>query len=431
MKISVIGAGYVGLTLAAVLAADPRHKVWVIRRDKKKNRQLKNGKVGFFEPELEDLVKKAVLEKKLFPTTDYREAIPFSDVVFIAVGTPSLRSGSVDLSSVFEVAEEIGKNLKKGYTLVINKSTVSPGTTRKLAGLIKAEKAPKADFDIVFSPEFLREGLAVFDTRKPGRIVFGCGEERAETIFRRLHKPFGAPIFLTNIESAEMTKYAANAYLALRIVFINEVADLCEKVGADIEHVVEGIGLDSRIGSHYWYPGLGYAGSCFPKDVAALAAFSVQKGIKDSLFAKIDELNKKRVGKILERIEKSFGSFSKKKVGVLGLSAKKGTDDIRGSPAIQMVKLLQKNGAEIRVFDPMAMENAKKEISKVTFCKNAYQVTEAVDALLVLNDWPDFARLDYVKIKKKMKGKFVFDSRNILPREELDLLGFKYLGVGR
>jgi len=259
----------------------------------------------------------------------------------------------------------------------------------------------------------------------------GAEQEKAVKFFEKLHRPFEVPILRTGIESAEVAKYAANAYLALRIVFIDQIADLCEKVGADVEEVVKGIGLDHRIGLHYWYPGLGYGGSCFPKDVAAFAAFAKKKGAKDSLFAKMDELNRKRVKKILRKIEKEFGLVTKKKVAVLGLTAKKRTDDVRGSPAIEMVKLLQKKKARLSVFDPQAMENAKKVISGVKFCQDSYQACSGAEVLLVLTEWPQFSQLDYAKIKKLMAGTSVFDSRNILPKKELVLLGFKYLGVGR
>lgn len=431
MKISVVGAGYVGLTLAAVLAAEHGHEVWVIRRDEEKNKALKKGKPSFFEPGLEELVKKGLAQKRLFPTISYKEAIPFSEIVFIAVGTPSAKSGEADVSSVFKVAGEVGKNLKEGYTLVINKSTVPPGTTRKIKELIEKKKNKKADFDIVFSPEFLREGFAVSDTENPDRIVFGTDSNRAAKIFRQLHQAFKAPIVKTRIEGAEMIKYAANSYLALRIVFANQVADLCEKIGADVEEVIKGIGLDKRIGSHYWYPGLGYGGSCFPKDIAALSFFAKRVGEKDSLFEKMDELNKSRVAKILQKIERKFGPFSGKKIGILGLACKKGTDDVRNSPAIEVVKKLKEKGASLQAYDSLATQNAKQVLKGVSFCQDAYKVAKGADALFLLTDWPEFAKLDYKKIKRLMKGNFVFDSRNLLEPPKIKALGFDYLAVGR
>jgi len=430
MNITVVGAGYVGLTLAAVLA-DFGHKVWVVRKDKEKNEALKNGKIHFFEPGLESLVKKNLKNGRLVPTTDYSQAIPFCEVVFICVGTPSLLSGAVDLSSVFEAAREIGKNLSSKYTVVINKSTCPPGTTKKVAEIIKKYKSQKANFDIAFCPEFLKEGTAVEDTKHPDRIVIGAESPKAIKIIKELHKQFKAPILLTKIESAELIKYAANSYLALRIVFVNQLADLCEKTGADIEEVIKGIGMDKRIGLHYWYPGLGYGGSCFPKDVAAIADFAKKKKIPTSIFDKMDKLNRKRIGQIVKRLEDTFGSFAGKKIGVLGLACKQGTDDIRESPAIKIIELLKKKKAKIIAYDPLAMENTKKAVRGINFAKDSYAVAQKADALLILTDWPEFTKLDYKKIKNLMRGNFIFDSRNILDDKKIKLLGFEYMGVGK
>jgi len=430
MNITVVGAGYVGLTLAAVLAGFG-HKVWVVRKDYQKNEALKRGKIHFFEPGLEDLVKKNLKAGRLIPTTEHSEAIPFSQVIFIAVGTPSLPSGAVDLSQVFEAAKEIGKNLSLGYTVVVNKSTCPPGTTRKIAKIIEKFKPKKAIFDVVFCPEFLREGSAVEDTKHPDRVVIGAESLKAAKIIKELHKQFKAPILLTKIESAELIKYAANSYLALRIVFANQIADLCEKSGADIEEVIKGMGMDKRIGLHYWYPGMGYGGSCFPKDVAAIADFAKKKKITGSIFATMDKLNKKRIPQIVKKLENNFGPFTNKKVGVLGLACKQGTDDVRFSPAITVIEILKKKKAKITAYDPLAIENAKKVLTGVVFAKNPYEVAKNVDCLLILTDWPEFRKLDYGKIKKLMKGSFVLDSRNILEKEKIEKLGFKYLGVGR
>ncbi|MGB9706555.1 MAG: UDP-glucose dehydrogenase family protein, partial [Microgenomates group bacterium] len=387
MNITVVGAGYVGLTLAAVLA-DFGHKVWVVRKDKEKNEALKKGKIHFFEPGLEALVKKNLKTGRLLPTTEYSQSIPFSDLVVIAVGTPSLLSGAVDLSQVFEAAKEIGKNFSPKYTVVVNKSTVPPGTTKKVVKIIKRYKTAKANFDIAFCPEFLREGTALKDTKHPDRVVIGTESLKAAQILKKLHQKFKAPILLTKIESAELIKYAANSYLALRIVFANQIADLCEKSGADIKEVIKGIGMDKRIGLHYWYPGLGYGGSCFPKDVAALAAFAKQKKIRGSLFETMDKLNKKRIGQIVEKLEDAFGSFAGKKIGVFGLACKQGTDDVRESPAIKVIEILKKKKAKITAYDPLAMENAKRVLSGVDFSKEPYGVAKEADCLLILTDWP-------------------------------------------
>jgi len=430
MNITVVGAGYVGLTLAAVLA-DFGHKVWVVRKDKEKNEALKKGKIHFFEPGLEELVKKNLKAGRLIPTTEYSQAIPFSQVIFIAVGTPSLPSGAVDLSQVFEAAKEVGKNLSLEYTVVVNKSTCPPGTTRKVAKIIDKFKPTKAKFDIVFCPEFLREGSAVEDTKRPDRIVIGIESPKAARIVKEIHRQFKAPILLTKIESAELIKYAANSYLALRIVFANQIADLCEKNGADIGEVIRGMGMDKRIGLHYWYPGMGYGGSCFPKDVAAIADFAKKKKITGSIFAVMDKLNKKRIPQILKRLENNFGSFADKKVGVLGLACKQGTDDVRESPAIKTIEILKKKKAEIVAYDPKAVENAKKVLSGVVFAKNPYEAAKNADCLLILTDWPEFGKLDYGKIKEMMRVNFIFDSRNILEKVKIKKIGFKYLGIGR
>lgn len=430
MKISVLGAGYVGLNLAAVLA-DLGHQVFVVRKDVQKTEELKKGKIHFFEPGLEKLVKKNLEADRLIPTTNYADAIPHSEIIFITVGTPSLPHGEADLSHIFSAAEDIGKNLKKGYTLVVAKSTIPPGTTQKIALVIAKNKKSGANFEIAFCPEFLREGSAVEDTFHPDRVVIGSDSPKAIKILKELHRPFNAPTLVTSIASAELIKYAANNYLAARIVFANQIADLCERIGGDVQEVIKGIGLDKRIGNHYWYPGLGYGGSCFPKDVAALAHFADQQGFKENLFERLDQLNKKRADEILNQIEDKLGSFSNKKIGVLGLACKKGTDDIRSAPAIKMVKHLLAKGAKVKAYDSLAMENAKKEVEGLSFGLDPYQAVNGVDALLVLTDCLDFEKLDFKKVKKLMKGKFIFDSYNILPKEKIISLGFDYHSIGK
>lgn len=430
MNIAVIGAGYVGLPFAAVLA-DLGHKVWIIRRDKEKNEALKKGKIHFFEPGLEKLVKKNLKAGRFIPTTDYSEAIPEADVVFIAVGTPSSFNGAADLSQVFAAAKEIGKNLKKSYTVVVDKSTVPPGTAVKVKEIIEKDKKPGAKFDVCSCPEFLREGFAIEDAYRPDRVIIGSESPRATRILKQLHQDFKAPILVTNTISAETVKYAANAYLALRIVFANQIADFCEKAGADVEEIIKGIGLDKRIGSHYWYPGLGYGGSCFPKDVTALAAFGRKLGEEDSLFEKMDKFNRARVAKIIVRLEKKFGSFNGKTIGIFGLACKKGTDDVRNSPAVDFIQVLKKKKAKLKAYDPLALEKAKEILTGIIFCSDPYQAVEKDDILMILNDCPDFAKLDYAKIKKLMRGRFIFDSRNILNKEKTQSLGFSYQGTGR
>ena len=430
MKISVVGAGYVGLAFSAVLA-DLGHLVYVVRKDKEKNEALKKGKTHFYDPGLEELVKKDLASARLIPTTSYKEAIPNSEVVFICVGTPSKANGDIDLSQVFEAAEEVGKNLKKGFTVVAVKSTVLPGTTLKVGQILEKYKKNGAGFGLGFCPEFLREGSAIQDTRRPDRVVIGANEAKTIRILKTIHRSFKAPFLLTKINSAELIKYAANNYLALRIVFANQIADLCEKAGADIEEVIKGIGLDKRIGSHYWYPGLGYAGSCFPKDVAALAAFAKKVKVEKSLFQKMHELNSRRPEEILNSLEKEYGSFAGKKIGILGLACKKGTDDIRKSAAIKIIEILKRKKAKITAFDPLAIENTRRVFLGIDYGKDEYEVAKGAEILLVLTDAEEFAKMDFEKVKRLMKGNLIFDSRNILDKNKIISLGFIYKGVGR
>lgn len=429
MKIAVVGAGYVGLTWAAILA-DQGHQVWLLRKDKAKNEALKKGRLHIFEPGLTDLVKKNLHHGRLCPTLDYQEAIPKVEAIFICVGTPSGLDGKAELSQVLAAASEIGKNLRLGFTAVIVKSTVPPGTTEKIAAMISRHKNSKAHFDIGFCPEFLREGSAVSDSLHPDRVIIGTDSPKIIQLTKELHRFSQAPILVTSISSAELIKYAANNYLALRIVFINQIADLCEKINANIQGVIQGIGLDKRIGPHYWYPGLGYGGSCFPKDVAALAWFAQKNSIKDSLFAQMDRLNRQRVGQIVLRIEKKIGPLSSKKISVLGLAVKQGTDDIRCSPAMSLVEILLRKSARINAYDPLAMDNARR-VLKVKFFQDPYRAVEDTDALFILNDSPEFAKLDYVKIKRLMRGNFIFDSRNLLNQRKMEKIGFVYGGIGR
>lgn len=430
MKITIVGAGYVGLALSAVLA-DLGNQVFVVRKDKAKNEALKKGKTHFYDPGLEELVRKDLASEKLIPTTSYRQAIPNSEIVFICVGTPSKKSGEVNLSQVFAAAREVGKNLKEGYTVVAVKSTVPPGTTLKVGQIIEKYKQKKANFGLGFCPEFLREGTAIEDTRKPDRVIIGAGDDKTIRVLKSVHRSFKAPVLLTSITSAELIKYAANSYLALRIVFANQISDLCEKSGADINEVIKGIGLDKRIGSHYWYPGLGYAGSCFPKDIAALAAYADKVGLKKSLFRKMNQINSNRAEEILRDLEERFGSFSQKTIGVLGLACKQKTDDIRKSAAIKIIEILKAKKAKIKAYDPLAMENTRKILPDIIYCNDPYEVTKNAEILLVLTESDEFAKMDFSKVKQLMKDNLIFDSRNILDKNKMKALGFIYKGVGR
>jgi len=401
----------------AAVFAELGNKVWVVRRSKDKVAMLKRGEVPFFEPGLAELIARNVSAGRLIPTTDYAEAIPHSEVVFISVGTPMGDGGGCDLSQVFTAARALAPLLSSKYTVIVDKSTVPPGTAPQVAAVIR-EANPQANFEMVSCPEFLREGSAVGDTQQPDRIIVGADSDKAFTVLAELHKPLGAPIVRVSVSSAELIKYTANAYLALRIGFIDQVANLCEAVGADIKDIIQGIGLDSRIGSHYWHPGIGYGGYCFPKDVQALAALFGEHGEEDNLFSKLDQYNRARPGKYVSKLAALLGGLKGKTVGVLGLTAKPGTDDMRGSQAVPFIAALQDKGAEVRVFDPLGMANARKLLSRVTFCGDLYEVAEGADALAVLCEWEDFAKPSWERVEKLMKGDLIFDA------------GFRYLGVG-
>lgn len=433
MKVSVIGAGYVGLCGGAVLS-DLGNTVWVLRRNKKKIDDLKKGIMPIYEPGLSTLVKRNLKKGTLIPTTNYSECVPFSDVVFIAVGTPQDEiTGAADLTQVFAAATEVAKNLKEGYTVVVDKSTVPPGTAEKVTAIInKHKKNKKVLFDVVSSPEFLREGKAVEDSVKPDRVVIGTEVSRARSLMVKLHTPLKCPLVLTSVRSAEVIKYSANAYLSLRIGFIDQIANLCEKMGADVSDVIKGIGLDRRIGTHYWFPGMGYGGYCFPKDVKALASLFVEAGETDNLFTKLDQLNEERLGRYLLKIKKAVGGLSGKTIGVLGFAAKPGTDDIRGSIAIKLIKKLVKSGAKVAGFDPLAQENTKNEIGGIVkYFSDPLDVVRNTDALIVTIEADDFRRLNMVKIKELMRKPIIFDVKNSFNKEKLRKEGFLLYQTGR
>lgn len=431
MKIAVIGAGFVGLPLAAVLA-DFGNTVWIVRKDKEKNEALKKGAIHFYEPGLPELVQKGIKSGRLIPTTDYTTAIPESEVVFIAVGTPCLACGEADLSQVFEVAKEIGKNLKKGFTVVVDKSTVPAGTSKKVAQIISKYKKTEAKFSVCSCPEFLREGLAVKDTFHPDRIVVGSNNQQAIKILKTLHRKFKAPVFVTTPESAELIKYGANAFLSTKISFANAFSILCEKTGADVTQVMEGIGLDKRIGTQFFKAGLGYGGSCFPKDVKALITDSKKLGYDFKLLKAVEEINARQVENFVKKVVSLCGGSVKgKTLAVLGLAFKPETSDMREARSILVIRELKKKGAKILATDPAAISEAKKIISGVKFVKTPYEALKNADALLLVTEWSEFQKLDFKKVKRLMKTPIVVDGRNIYNRKRLEKLGFIYEGMGR
>lgn len=426
----MIGAGYVGLTSGAVFA-DLGNTVWVVRRDAGKIEKLKKGIIPIHEPGLAAIVKRNVKAGRLIPTTKYEECVPFADVVFIAVGTPDGKNGA-DLTQVYTAAAEIARNLKSGYTVVVDKSTVPPGTADEVTAILNKYKKKGAKFDVVSSPEFLRQGNAVEDTTKPNRVVIGSASKKATVLLVKLHTPLKCPIVITNVRSAEVIKYTANAYLSMRIGFIDQIANLCEKMGADINDIIRGIGLDKRIGLHYWWVGMGYGGYCFPKDVKALAALFDKVGERDNLFRKLDQLNDDRAERFAKKTEKALGSLKGKTIGVLGLSSRPDTDDIRGSVPVNFIRELLKLGAKVRAHDPMAQENARREMGDtVAYFPDPYSLAKGVDGLCVVTEWPHFKKLDLTKIRKLMKGKLLLDSKNVYSPERVRKLGFTYLPTGR
>ena len=427
MKITAVGTGYVGLVTASVFAR-LGNSVWGLDVDKKKIAGLKSGKVPFFEPDLQDLVKENLKKNRLHFTSDYKKAIGQSDVVFICVGTPPKANGDYDLQYIFESAKQIAKSLKK-YTVVVIKSTVPPSTGEKVRQIIKKET--KVSFDIASCPEFLREGSAVKDSLNPSRIVIGTESKQAQEILLKLHKPIKAPLVLCDIVSAQLIKYAANAFLATKISYINSIAFLCDKIGADIKKVSRGLGLDPRIGKTFLNAGLGYGGSCFAKDTSALISFSKRKNYNFQFLKQVDRINKLQVDYFVKKTERLLGGLAKgKTIALLGLSFKPNTDDMREARSIPIIEKLQKKGAKIKATDPVAIENTKKILQNVDYFKDPYKALQKADALLLITEWEEYRKLDFSKIKKIMKGSVVVDGRNFLPKGKLKKLGFIYEGIG-
>ncbi len=429
MTIAFVGHGYVGLVSASIFA-ELGNTVWVIGHTPEKIEKLKKGILPIYEPGLEEIVKRNVKAKRLLFTLDYKESISSSDVVFIAVGTPPKKTGEADLSVVFAVAEKIGKYLD-GYTVVITKSTVPVGTNFRVKEIITKVKSEKADFDVASVPEFLREGQAIGDTLHPDRVVIGTETEKARDILIKLHEPLDGKRVITTVHTAEMIKYAANAFLATKISFANAIAALCEQVDADALKVLEGIGFDKRIGSAFLSPGPGYGGSCFPKDVKALIAIAREHKYDFKLLREVEAINVSAMQSIVVKAKKMLTSIKGKTVGVLGLSFKPDTDDMRDAPAVTVIQKLQADGATIKAYDPIAAENAKRILKDVNFCSDSYAVVKDADLLIIMTEWNEFRQLDMQKIKKLMRKPVIIDARNIYDPDVMQKLGFVYKGVGR
>ena len=431
MTITFIGHGYVGLVTAAVFA-DLGNTVWVVGRTKEKIEKLQKGIAPFYEPGLAELVKRNVDAGRLIFTLDYKEAVAPAAIIFICVGTPPKASGEADLTSVFDAAESIAKNLV-GYKIVATKSTVPPGTNRKVAEILNKYKPDSTSFNIASVPEFLREGTAINDTLHPDRIVIGADSDRAREMLLELHTPIDGKKIVGNVETAELIKYASNSMLSTKISFANAIAMLSEKVGADVEQVLDGVGVDRRIGRSFLYPGVGYGGSCFPKDVKALIAIATERGYDFSLLKAVDEVNKQAGVNFIQKIVKHFdNSLKNRKIAVLGLAFKPNTDDMREAPSIRIINELIKHGAEVTAYDPIAMENAAKVLPKgINFAKNAYEAARGADAAVFLTEWNEFQQLDLLKLAKELKTPVLFDGRNMYEPNRVKELGFMYYGVGR
>ena len=429
MKIAVIGTGYVGLTSGTCLA-ELGNDVICVDIDKEKIDKLNNGKIPIYEPGLKELVERNAKENRLKFTTDIKEAIKSSEIIFICVGTPPKNNGEADLSYVEGVAKEIAEHMES-YKVIVEKSTVPVETGEKVAETIKLNNKHKVEFDVVSNPEFLREGSAVNDTFNPDRIVIGANSEKAVNIMKKLYEPIKAPLIVTDIRSAEIIKHASNSFLATKISFINAIANICEKTGADIEKIAEGVGYDKRIGKAFLNAGIGYGGFCFPKDSAAFIRIAEKYGYDFKLLKDVQEINEKQKEFFIKKIEKALWNLKDKKIGILGLAFKSNTDDMRFAPSIDIINHLQEEGAKIKAYDPEAIENSKKLLKDIEYCKDPYEAAENAEALLILTEWNEFKELDLDKIKNLMKNKLVIDGRNIYNPEEMKKLGFKYISIGR
>jgi UDPglucose 6-dehydrogenase len=432
MRIAMIGTGYVGLVSGACLS-EFGHDVICIDNDATKVAALRGGKIPIFEPGLDEVVGANMRAGRLSFATDMSRAVSEAEAVFIAVGTPSRRGdGHADLTYVFAAAEELATHLQ-GYTVVVTKSTVPVGTSRTVRDII-ARVRPDAEFDVASNPEFLREGSAIGDFRRPDRIVVGCDTDRARDVIREVYRPLylnETPIVFTSPESSELIKYAANAFLATKITFINEMAELCEKVGADVQDVARGIGLDGRIGSKFLHAGPGFGGSCFPKDTLALLKTSQDHGAPTRLVEAVVSVNEARKARMAEKIGQAFGALEGKTIAVLGLTFKPNTDDMRDAPSLVIIPRLQQAGATIRAYDPEGAEEARSLLPGVTLCSSAYEALEGADGVVILTEWNEFRALDMARIKSLLRRPLMVDLRNIYRPAQMAADGFTYVSVGR
>jgi UDPglucose 6-dehydrogenase len=429
MRLTIIGTGYVGLVTGACFA-EVGHRVICVDNNVEKIELLQRGGIPIYEPGLEELVQKNVAEGRLSFTSLTKEGVENSDVIFIAVATPPLPDGSVDLSYLEGVAREIAASMTS-YKIIVDKSTVPVKTGEKVAETIKRYCKAKVDFDVVSNPEFLREGFAVDDLMRPDRIVIGTRSQRPVPAMREAYAPFKAPIIVTDINSAELIKHAANSFLALKISYINAVSVLCEASGANVQEVANGMGMDARIGRQFLDASLGFGGSCFPKDLSAFIKISEQLGYDFALLKEVQRINAQQMDRFIKKIIETLWVLKDKRIGVLGLAFKQNTDDVRTSPAIELCQRLLKEGAILRVHDPKAMEKARALLPDVTYVKHMNDVAEGCDALVIATEWPEFKKLDLERARKELTHPIIFDGRNLFDALEMERMGFIYKSIGR
>jgi UDPglucose 6-dehydrogenase len=430
MNICVVGTGYVGLVTGAVFA-DLGNDVVCVDNDQKKIEALRAGHMPIYEPGLEEMVVRNKDDGRLSFTTDLTGAVRQSDVIFIAVGTPPKDTGETDLSHVEAVATQIGRSMDR-YKVVVNKSTVPVGTGEFVREVITRHQPRPVDFDVVSNPEFLREGSAIEDTLRPDRIVIGAPNQQVAMTLVELYAPLERPMIITDLPSAEVIKYASNAFLASKISFINAIANICENAGADVSQVMKGMGLDSRIGMQFLQAGLGYGGSCFPKDVDSLIHTASRFGYDFKLLRSVVEINRERATHLVDMMRKAMGGFEDKTIAVLGLAFKPNTDDMREAKSLEVVRLLHAAGVEIRAYDPVAMDNAKPLMPEsVVFCESAYEAAAGADGVALLTEWNEFKYLNLDRLRGLLRHRLIFDARNLYEPERMRRLGFEYYSIGR
>ncbi len=429
MQVCIIGTGYVGLTTGTCLA-EIGHQVICIDNNEEKIAMLKREEMPIYEPGLEEMVKRNVHKGRLSFSTSIAEGVERSDIIFIAVNTPPRVDGGADLSYVEKVSREVAE-VMDSYKVIVDKSTVPVETGEWVAKTIRAYNIHNVEFDVVSNPEFLREGAAIQDAMHPDRIVIGVTSDRAAGIMKELYRPLKAPIIITDIRSAEIIKHASNAFLATKISFINAIANICERVGADVVKVAEGMGYDKRIRSQFLKAGVGYGGSCFPKDVAAFINIAEKYGYDFQLLRVVQQINEGQKQSLIDKINEALWILNDKLIGILGLSFKPNTDDIRNSPAIDIIRYLQEEGARIKAYDPQAMEKVKQIMPEVLYCRDPYEVADRSDALVIITDWEEFKHLDLNRIKSLLRRPVIIDGRNIFEPAEMREMGFEYRGIGR